>query len=68
MRESLKVKLPGGEFFPSISIDGYRQLSCSQPQPISITCDFSAFLQYSLQYLLSCSAGQSQAGWAHIFS
>ena len=44
-----------------------RQAACSQPQPISITRDFSASLQYSLQYLLSSSGGQSHAAWAQVF-
>src|SRR6267142_5997853 len=44
---------------------GQRQGVCSQPQPISMTCDFSASLQYSLQNLLPSSGGQSQAPWAH---
>jgi len=44
-----------------------RQPSCSQPQPISITCDLSASLQYSPQYLLFCSAGQSQGPCLHLF-
>ena len=43
-----------------------QQPSCSQPQPISITPDFSAFSQYSPQYLLPSSGRQSQAGWAHL--
>src|ERR1051326_8488552 len=44
-----------------------RQPSCSQPQPISITCDLSASLQYSPQYLLPCSAGQSHGPCLHLF-
>ena len=43
-----------------------RQAGCSQPQPISITCDFSASWQYSLQYLLPSSGGQSHAPCAHL--
>ena len=43
-----------------------QQPSCSQPHPISITPDFSAFSQYSPQYLLPSSGRQSQAGWAHL--
>src|SRR5213082_175449 len=43
-----------------------QQPACSQPQPISITLDFSASSQYSLQYLLPCSGGQSHAGCAHL--
>ena len=42
-----------------------QQPACWQPHPISMTCDFSASLQYSLQYLLSFSGGQSHAGCAH---
>jgi hypothetical protein len=38
------------------------QLSCSQPQPISITRAFSASSQYSPQYLLPSCGWQSQAG------
>jgi|ERR1041385_2574209 hypothetical protein len=45
----------------------HLQPSCSQLQPISITCAFSASSQYSPQYLLSDSQGQSQAGCAHFF-
>ena len=45
---------------------GQRQFVCSQPQPISITCDFSASLQYSLQNLLPSSGGQSHAPCAHL--
>src|SRR5260370_13205727 len=44
----------------------YRHAACSQPQPISITCDFSASRQYSPQYLLPSSIGQSQAPCAHL--
>src|SRR5438874_11920527 len=44
----------------------YRQPLCSQPQPISITRDFSASLQYSLQNLLPCSAAQSHGPCAHL--
>jgi len=47
------------------ALQSQRQPACSQPQPISITFDLSAFSQYSLQYLLSCSAGQSHAPCAH---
>src|SRR5712692_2713236 len=43
-----------------------RQGGCSHPQPISMTCDFSASLQYSLQNLLPSSGGQSQAPCAHV--
>ena len=43
-----------------------QQPSCSQPHPISITPDFSAFSQYSPQYLLPSSGRQSHAGWAHL--
>ena len=43
-----------------------QQPSCSQPHPISITPDFSAFSQYSPQYLLPSSGRQSQAGCAHL--
>src|SRR5437899_1291736 len=43
-----------------------RQAACSHPQPISITRDFSASLQYSLQYLLPSSGGQSHAGCAQV--
>ena len=46
----------------------FQQPSCSQPQPISITPDFSAFSQYSPQYLLPSSGRQSQAGCAHLDS
>src|SRR5215813_895721 len=48
-------------------ITSQRQPSCSQPQPISITCDLSASLQYSPQYLLFCSAGQSHGPCLHLF-
>src|SRR5260370_30523696 len=44
----------------------YRHAACSQPQPISITCDFSASRQYSPQDLLPSSIGQSQAPCAHL--
>ena len=43
-----------------------QQPACSQPQPISITLDLSASSQYSLQYLLSFSGGQSHAPCAHL--
>jgi hypothetical protein len=33
-----------------------------------MTFDLSAFSQYSLQYLLSCSRGQSHAPCAHLFA
>ena len=49
-----------------LDLKGQRQFVCSQPQPISITCDFSASLQYSLQNLLPSSGGQSQAPCAHL--
>ena len=48
--------------------NAYLQPACSQPQDISVTPASSAFSQYSLQYLLSCSAAHSQTPCAHFLS
>lgn len=47
------------------SLGCYLQAACSQLQAISVTPDFSAFSQYSPQYLLSLIAGHSHGPWAH---
>lgn len=44
----------------------HLQGACSQPQPISRTPAFSAFSQYSLQYLSSPSTSQSHTPCAHL--
>ena len=64
--------ITGGGIMPGsvseLPLPTYLQDECSQPQPISATPDFSAFLQYSLQYFSSGSIKQSQVGCAHFRS
>ena len=52
---------------PNVVSARQRHDGCSQPQPISVTPDFSAFSQYSLQYLLSFAAAQPHEPCLHLF-